>query len=1050
MKKTKIFREWFYFSLKKTSPAIRLIIVLFLLGGLKMQAADLNDPKNISGQLSPDEVIQQQVITGTVTDSQTGEAMPGVNVQVKSTTFGAITGIDGKYSITVPGPDAVLVFSFIGYVSQESAAGGKTVINIELQSDLQNLDEVVVIGYGTQRKVTLTGSVASVNEEFIENRPLTNSTQVLQGIEGVYVNQIGGAPGNDFATIRIRGVGTFNDNNPLVLVDGVEYSLADVNPLDIESVSVLKDAASASIYGNRAANGVILITTKKGIRSEKINVELNSYYGFQEPTYIPDMVTNSVDWLTSRNQAGINEGQAQQYTEAQIDAFRNSTDPDAYPNTDWWAIMTRTAPITDHNLRFSGGTEKTTYSLSFGYLDQVGVLLGSDAKRYSLSSNITLQLTPKLKVGTIINASNRENNDKHRGSGIVAAISRATPIHPARLSDGRYGDTHLIIPGLNNFNNPLAWSEHPAVMNNLKNQRALINLFAEYDLPFNIKYKGNFSVNKFDSNHKIFKPELTYYIKVLDTTIPADRDPRYSSRENHDNRNTSFVQTLEWTKKIADNHNVHLIGGFSMESFYNSYFLSYIEGFLGNELPELNAGTINKDVEGSSNESKLMSYFGRARYNYSDKYLLEFSFRYDGSSRFAEGNRWGFFPSFSGAWRISEESFLQNAQLLSNLKIRASWGQLGNQNISLYSFVSNINLDQGHVFNNNLVAGSAITTLSDPNISWETTTMTNVGLDIGLWDEKLTLTVDAFNKVTTDILARINIPGQVGDLTGPITNLYGMSNKGIEISSAYRNTIGKLNFKVGGHISFVNNNVDYMAGNKQFTTFRLGNISVIQEGSPINSWYLYIADGLFQTQEEVDNHAFQHPNMAPGDIKYRDLNGDNVIDIKDQTLVGRSVPRYTYGFNLDLDYSGFDFKAFLQGVGDIDMYPSQNIGWPHHNGAGITKDFFYNSWSPENPGAKYPRFFLPRRGTQWNAQNSTFWLKDASYLRLKNLQVGYTLSSELLSRINISKLRVYLNGQNLFTISDWKVTDPEREITNLQPNEYTGIKIYSLGVNVSF
>ncbi|MDD4108732.1 MAG: TonB-dependent receptor [Prolixibacteraceae bacterium] len=995
------------------------------------------------------ELFQQRTINGIVTDSN-GQPLPGVTVVIKGSTIGTVTNPDGEFSLSIPSDAGILQLSFVGLRTQEVPLSGRTTFTIVLEEETFGLDEIVAIGYGVQRKATLTGSVSSINADFIEDRPLTNSTQVLQGIEGLYVNQVGGQPGNDFATIRIRGIGTFNDNNPLILVDGVEYDLKDVNPLDIESVSVLKDAASASIYGNRAANGVILITTKKGKQSEMVDVQLHSYIGFQTPTYIPDMVTNSVDWMTSRNQAGINEGQAPQYTQEQIDAFRNSTDPDAYPNTDWWAIMTRTAPISDHNLRFSGGTDMTTYSLSVGYMDQTGVLLGSDAKRYSLSSNLTLQLSKRLQIGVIINASSRESNDKHRGSGIVGAISRADPVHPAKLSDGRYGDTHLIIPGLNNFNNPLAWSEHPAVLNNLKAQRVLINLFAEYELPYNFTYKVNYAINKYYSTHKIFKPELFYYIKVLDTTVAADRDPRYSSREHEDDINTTFVQTLDWTKRLAEKHNVNLIAGFSMESFYDSYSLAYIEGFVGNELPELNAGTINKDVEGTSRESKLVSAFGRARYNYMDKYLAEFSFRYDGSSRFASGNRWGFFPSFSGAWRISEESFMQNAEPLSNFKLRFSWGQLGNQNISLYSYVSNINLNQGYSFDENLVGGSAVTTLADPNISWEKTTMTNIGLDFGFWNEKLSFTVDAFKKVTTDILARINIPGQVGDLTGPITNLYGMSNKGIEISVNHQHKIRELSYKLGGQISFVDNNVDYMAGNKQFTTFRLGNISVIQEGSPINSWYLYIAEGLFQTQAEVENHAFQHPNMAPGDIKYRDLNNDGVIDIKDQTIVGRSVPRYTYGFTIDLDYKSFDLKAFFQGVEDVDMYPSQNIGWPHHNGAGITKDFFYNSWTPENPDAKYPRFFLPRRGSQWNAQNSTFWLKDASYLRLKNLQLGYTLSSELLAKINVSKVRFYLNGQNLLTFSEWKVTDPEREITNLRPYEYPGVKILSLGVNVNF
>jgi TonB-dependent starch-binding outer membrane protein SusC len=838
------------------------------------------------------------------------------------------------------------------------------------------------------------------------------------------------------------------------LVDGIPYNLRDVNPNDIESISVLKDAASAAIYGNRAANGVILITTKRGQRQERMNVELHSYYGWQTATYLPDVVTNSADYMIARDQAAINEGQPLIYGPEVIEEYRNGNDPDLYPNTDWYDIMFSTAPMQEHNLRLSGGTDMTTYSFSVGYLNQEGIMMGSDAQRYSLSSNVTYSYSDRLEFGAIINASVWDRNEPSREAGDMTSsgpIGRALPIHPNILSDGRYGDTHLVTPGHNVFRHPTAIARESWM--NDKTERAMINLFADYVFPFDIKYKANFALTNYNRYNHRFIPEI-YIYNPREPDIPRllrfDPPNRSVRRQNNNGLNSNFYQTLNWGRNFAEQHTFNLLLGFSMESFNNSNFNGYIEGFLGNELTELNAGTINKDVGGSSSESKLMSYFGRTNYNFDDRYLLEFSFRYDGSSRFAEGNRWGFFPSFSAAWNIHRETFMENITGIYNLKLRGSWGQLGNQSIALYSYSSNLNLAQDIVRNNSVFAGSAITTLADPNITWETTTMTNFGLDVGLLENRLMFEVDVFEKVTTDILARVNIPSQVGNLGGPITNLYGMSNRGLELTSAYRGSIGDFKFRIGGSIGFVDNKVDYLAGDVQYTTNRYGPIRVIKEGHPVDSWFVYKAEGIFKTQEEVDNHAFQHPATSPGDIKYYDENGDGVIDINDMDVRGRSTPKATYGFNMDFSFKGFELNAFFQGVYGIDIYPWHNIAFPVYNGAGIWKEHFYNSWTPENPNANYPRLFLANRGTGINAMNSTFWLQDASYLRLKNLQFAYRIRSEILNRANISMLKIYINAQNLLTFSSYKLADPEKNILNEQMQEYPSTKIITTGINVSF
>jgi TonB-dependent starch-binding outer membrane protein SusC len=994
---------------------------------------------------------QPRIITGLVTDER-GEALLGATVVIKGTTIGTVTDQSGRFTIEAPATADTLIISYIGMTSQELRIGDQRDFSIILATETLGLDELVVIGYGTQRKATLTGAVSTISAESIENRPLTNASQALQGSLGLYVNQSGGAhPGGDSATIRIRGIGTLGDNSPLVLVDGVPFDMRDVNPNDIESISVLKDAASASIYGNRAANGVILITTKKGTRGERMSLELHSYYGWQAPTYLPDMVTNSVDYMTARNQAAVNEGQPLVYNPAIIEEFRTGTDPDLYPNTDWWNIMFSTTPITEHNLRLSGGSEATSYSFSVGYLDQEGILMGTDAQRYSLNSNIIYTHSDRLELGALISGTYWKRRVGDSPQELMTGMGRALPIHPSILSDGRYGDTYLVTPGHNLFRNPIARAREG--FNREETKRAKINLSAQYIFPLDIKYRLNFAIDDYNRYNHIFVPEIFIYnpkqpnVPRRLATSPANRSVE---RGNNNNYNTLFLQTLDWERDIFSRHNLNLLLGFSMESFYNSGFNAYIEGFLGNELTEIDAGSSNPDVGGSSSESKLMSYFGRARYNFAERYLLELSVRFDGSSRFAEGNRWGFFPSVSGAWNIHREAFMENVQGINNLKLRASWGQLGNQNIPLYSYASNLNLNQFVVRNGVVQSGSAINRLADPNISWELTTMTNIGLDLGFLQNRLIFEFDAFDKRTTDILAQVSIPAQVGNLDGPVTNLYSMKNRGVEINSSFRGVLGNFTYRLGGNIGFVENEVDFLAGDVQYSTNRFGNISVIQEGAPVNSWYLYTAEGIFQTQEEIENHAFQHPATSPGDIKYRDLNNDGVIDIEDMSIQGRTVPKATYGFNLDFAYSNFSLNAFFQGVYGVNTYPWHNVAFPLYNGAGILKDHFENSWTPENPDAKYPRLFLPTRGSGINALNSTFWLQDVSYLRLKNLRLSYNIPTTLLNRVNISNLMVYINGQNLLTFSPYKIADPEQDVLMQRAGNYPSARIITLGTNINF
>lgn len=991
--------------------------------------------------------VQQSItVSGRVTGADNSSGLPGVSVQVKGTSRGDITDATGRFTLKVPSSAVVLVFSYTGYTQQEVPLEGRTSVNVVLQVAEGKLQEVVVVGYGQQRKANLTGSLATIDQKALANRPITNASQALQGMPGVFVNQTKGRPGADGATIRIRGVGTLNNSNPLVLVDGVEFPLSDINPNDIESITVLKDAASAAIYGNRAANGVVLVKTKTGQRG-RLRVDYNFYTGIQQATILPESITNAVQYMEGKNRALANEGKPAEYNPALIEEYRNGKDPYIYPNTNWFDVMFRTAPIQEHNLRFSGGSDRSVFSISLGYMDQQGILINSWARKYAINSNISVDVTDRLKMGAgligtyWVNRESAYTSDEANGEGgLMGLIYRGLPMQVPYAQDGSYADQWVRVPGHNFFRNPLALSYEGFHRN--ASLRALANVFAEYRLPANIRYRTTVAANMLYATEKYANPQVDLTNPKTGVVTPMGNIPARGVRQiSRDSISITNFHTLTWDREWGPHHTAALLG-FSVETFTGNRFSASNQGYLDNSLTELDAGSNTPLVSGTSGKSRLLSYFGRINYDYAGKYLLEANFRYDGSSRFATGKRWGFFPSVSGGWRISEEAFLKNTAV-SNLKLRASWGRLGNQNIPLFSYVDGVAVGQNYNFNNTVVSGAAIRQLSDPAITWETTAITDIGLDLGFFGNKLYAELDWFSKRTTNILRQIAIPAQVGNLDGPYRNIGTVSNRGIEITAGYQNKAGDFSYNLSGNLTYVKNKVVDLRGQRYYDGNR-----ITAEGYPIDAFYGLKAIGIFQSEDEIKNHAFQNTVTRPGDVKYEDTDHNNIIDNNDRVVIGNSIPRYTYSFVIGAGYKGIELNTFFQGIKDADTYLNGNLAQPYRNGAGVTAEWLTDSWTPEHPDASLPRL-TTGNGYPQNYQNSGFWVRDASYLRLKNIQLSYTLPKVWLQRARISQVKVFVNAQNWVTFTKLKLGDPERDLTRSTLIEYPNNKMLTGGVNIS-
>lgn len=974
-----------------------------------------------------------QKITGTIFDTN-GDPIIGANIIEKGTTNGTITDIDGKFELTVSS-NAVLQITYIGFNSQDIVVNGKSNLTITLAEDTETLDEVVVVGYGTQKKVNLTGAVTSVSINDLSKRQVGQTGMALQGlVPGVTVVQRSGQPGSDGGTLCIRGMTTLNNNSALVLVDGVEMNINNVDPSLIESISVLKDAASASIYGSRAANGVVLITTKRAL-SKKISFSYSGYTSHQSPTQMPNFV-NAIDHMKMLNQAQINVGKSPDYSEEYIQEYieKGPSNRDKYPDTNWQdAVLIGNGMMQSHFLTMSGGSEKARTMISLGYLNQNGLIENSNYKRYTFRTNTDLELLKQLTAR--IDAQFTYTKQKQPSRGMESFYwMNVTPANYAyRFSNGNWAE---------------AWNgENPVAMNKDGGLSTTTTPSAIMSFELNFKPLSWLSVNA-KYAPKYWETHNSIYNKVVQTYkedgTPGRTSPQIGKLKEATVRSYQDVLSLVLNaEKSFGIHNFKFIGGFQQESITSSSHDGTRENFVFPDYPVLEAGGAeNQKNWGTKNKWALQSYFGRINYDILGKYLLEINARYDGSSRFAKGNKWGLFPSFSAGWRVSEEKFWEPIKnVISNLKIRGSWGQLGNQAVSNYAFASMIDMSPKYMFNKKVNSGAALVDLANSNIQWETTTVTNIGLDMDLFN-KLNVTFDWYYKKTDDILLRLNVPLIIG-LNAPMQNAGEVENRGWDLSMTYADKYGDFNYRISANISDVRNKILDLNG------ISSSDLLVNNEGYSMNSLFGLEAIGYIQPEDydETGNYKYatQYGNFGCGDIKYKDQDNNGVINADDYVIIGHTLPRYTFGLNFDAEYKGFDFSVLFQGVGKADGYLNGPATMAFES-PGTAQEQHKDYWTEENRNAKFPRLTFSESN---NRQNSSFWKKSAAYLRLKNIQLGYSLPKSLLSKTFLEKVRFYLTGSNLFTFSNfWDGYDVEAPIG--RGEYYPQTKTISFGIDVNF
>ncbi len=980
-------------------------------------------------------VIPEIEITGTVTDED-GAPLIGANILVKGTSIGTVTDLDGKYSLSVPDDATTLVFSYTGYSTQEVLISGRTTVDVSLQEGV-GLEEVVVVGYGTQRKENLTGAVASVGPREIEARPITSVAQALQGTTaGVFINQNSGQPGRDNVLIRIRGVGTLNNANPLILVDGIEAPLNNINPSDIESITVLKDAASAAIYGSRAANGVVLVTTKRGRAEEKPTFTYDGYVGTSDATLLPEMVIDPIEFANLRNESLENFGLEPHFTEERIAILQQNRENFT---VDWLDEVFRSAPIQQHTLGVGGGSENTNFRFSLGYLDQEGVILGSDFERYNARLNLDTEVSPKFKMGTSISYirgdRNSSSDDLGNLSSVLTHTIQKSPESPA-FWNGRETTSH---PN----------TEVKASNFNFNDEHILANAYLQWRPIEGLTLKGTGAINSQNLKLNAFNQSVLAYDWMREEEVLVR--PMRSATNRHER---TFNYTLWFTaqyEKSFGNQDLTILAGYNEEESDFERFEAFRNGHLSNSVKVLSAGLASSSTNsGSATTWGLRSYFGRINYVIDDKYLLEGNVRYDGSSRFLE-DKWGVFPSVSAGWVISKEDFFQNVASIDFLKLRASWGQLGNQNIGDFAFQRALSLSQAYSFSGEVVPGVAQTSLGNPALSWEAATMTNIGVDVGLFND-LSLEADYFVRKTTDILFDLTISALTGFRT-QISNAAEVQNTGWEVNLNYDRSFGKVDFSFGGNLTHVENEVLTINPNIEIGDLDevISGRRILKRGAPLGAFWGVKQIGIFQSQAEVDaapDHSGLNPNFGPGDLRFEDLNGDGVVDVDDRTVIGKENPTWTYGFNFRVGYGGFDLAAIFQGAADFDAYGSEELSDPFFNFSGLPARW-RDRWTPDNPDAALPRLYFSNGPS--NSITNSFFVYDRSYFRLKNLQIGYQIPQRLLDNIGFSRARFYLNGSNIFTITDFPFFDPERP--SGADRGATGvpmIRVFSAGVSLAF
>lgn len=953
---------------------------------------------------------QDLTIKGKITDNS-GDGLPGVNVTVKGTQKGVVSDAEGKYQLNGVPAKATLVFSFIGYLKQEIEVNNRTVIDVVLEADVKSINEVVVVGYGTQRKIETTGSIASVKSSDLVQTPVANVAQGLQArVSGIQINQNSGSPGGN-VSVRIRGTNSINGTSePLYVVDGIQISngggindvspLSTINPNDIESVEVLKDASASAIYGARAANGVVLITTKRG-KSGGTRVTLDSYFGVQK-------VTKTLPVLN-----------AAEFAQLENEVFKNSyyKDPASLgEGVNWQNLIFREAPIQNHQLSINGGNDKTQVALSANYFDQDGIIINSNFKRYSYRLNLDHKISNRVKVGTSILGSYSVNSGIQTGStsqgdadvvtGTIlgAAIGAPPTLKPYRSDgsifpfgeqeDGRYREV----------TNPLGLA---AVLNKTALKRTLINLYGEASILKGLTYRASFNVDLQNNINDRYSPRAIVSLRDLNDNSGS------GSKSNSNFLGLLHESILTYSQTIATNHSLKFTGVFASQAEFSNANSISASGFPNdatqNEALQL---ALNRTVSSSRSKQRLDSYMGRVNYGYKDKYFLDLTARVDGSSRFGANNKYGFFPAVSAAWRLIEEPFLKSATWLSDLKLRASYGITGNAGgISPYQSLSTVAATgSDYVFNNAYVTGINPTGIANPDLRWEKSTQTNVGLDVSILNNRFSLIVDVYDKITRDLLYIKTLPLSSGyaSITG---NYASLENKGVEFAANARILDGPLKWNVSANLTRNRNKVLDLDGGTTTERF-ITSYTILKVGEPLGLIKSYIFDGINQTGETI----LPGYDGRLGGHKVKDLNGDGTITSADQTITGNPNPNFIFGFSTSLSFKGFDLSAFLSGSQGNDIYNLSRLSFENPLGQRNLLKGVVNRWSPTNPSNQYVSAAQGGR-----LPVSSYYVEDGSYIRCKNLTLGYTLPAIK----GVQNIRVYVSGNNLFTLTNYSGFDPE-------------------------
>lgn len=987
---------------------------------------------------SPAVKQSQDVVEGTVTDDN-GEPIIGATVYDPVSKQGTVTDINGRYRLNCPS-GTKLQISYVGYTTKTVVASRNG--DVSLSVDDKTLDDVIVVGYGTQRKLTTTGAVTKVEGSDIGKMTVTNVSKALSGISpGLTVIDRGGAPGQDDPDIYMRGVSTTGYSNPLILVDGIEMPMSQVPASEIENVSVLKDAASAAIYGSRAANGVILITTKRGVAG-KTRVSYSGSIGLQDRAVKPEAVS-AQEYMDLVNEALVNAGSQPKFTQDIMDAVLNGTDPYHYSYTNFPDKVYKTRYVTQHTVTVNGGTENNKYLSSFDFLDQPGLTDNTKFKRYSYRMNNDIKIGKYLRYSSDLTYRHFERNSPQR-LGNAQTVYTMDPTQPIYYSDGRYQlDKQQ--------NNPIANLDKNVSGADDYNLDALYGqVKVELEPIKDLVFTGVASLNGQWEREKIHYRNYKFYDESGENMVYQINNPNGV----RDSRNNSYELTLRFLanyKKSFGNHNFALLYGMEQISYRNYYNQARRNNLISDDLPDVSLGSADSQFAyGYPTKWGINSFFGRFNYNWKERYLFEANLRSDGSSRFADGHRWGTFPSFSGAWRISEEPFMKNTKSwLDNLKIRASWGQTGNEHIDLYQYVATYNTENV-VMNGQLVTGVYQGQMSNPNITWETVEQTDIGLDFGFLGNKLYGTFDYYIKDTKDILLALGIPHFIG-LDAPMQNAGKVRNSGFEFTLGYRDNFGPVNFNGSFNLAYNKNEWRNRGGDNQ----NISGYNIQTVGSPLNAFYIYQSDGLIRDDADLQDYKSRLKSdprgmseLHAGDVKLVDVNGDGTIDPNDRVIRNSNIPKWNFGLNLQAEWKGFDLSAVFQGAtGANKMMYGEFIEGPSYEV--FTSTIFRDRWTEDNhnANAKIPR--LEAANNRNESTYNTFFLWKANYLRLKNLQIGYTFQHQLVSHLGIQSLRLYVSGSNLFTWTSLpQGLDPEGKSDRI--NFFPQLKIYSFGLNVTF